>query len=117
MHGAPALEMRKTAQIPVDIGLESSLDLPKFPYSHLWITLWIHTSSGASPHAVWHCSDSRAKIAKILYTAVTPRIAVDDPMTRTRSPVAQALAGKREKRMHMHHSFVVDMCIEKSRKP
>jgi hypothetical protein len=117
VHGAPALEMRKTAQNLVDIGLESSLGPPKFPYSHLWITLWIHTRSGASPHAAWHCSDSRAKIAKILYTAVTPRIAVDDPMTRTRSPVAQALARKREKRIHMHHSFVVDMCIEKSRKP
>jgi hypothetical protein len=117
VHGAPALEMRKTAQNLVDIGLESSLDLPKFPYSHLWITLWIHARSSASPHAAWHCSDSCAKIAEILYTVVAPRIAVGDPMSRTRSPVAQALAQQREKRMHMHHSFVVDMCIEKSRKP
>jgi hypothetical protein len=117
VHGAPALEMRKTAQNLVDIGLESSLGPPKFPYSHLWITLWIHTRSGASPHAAWHCSDSRAKIAKILCAAVTPWIAACDPTTRTRSPVAQALARKREKRIHMHHSFVVDMCIEKSRKP
>jgi hypothetical protein len=117
VYGAPARELRKTAQNPVDIGLESSPRCPKFPYSHLWITLWIHTRSGASPHAAWHCSDSRAKIAKILCAAVTPWIAACDPTTRTRSPVAQALAGKREERMHMHHSFVVDMCIEKSRKP
>jgi hypothetical protein len=117
VYGAPARELRKTAQNPVDIGLESSPGSPKFPYSHLWITLWIRSRGGASPHGAWHCTDSRAKIPKILCAAVTPRIAVGDPMTRTRSPVTQALACKREKRIHMHHSFVVDMCIEKSRKP
>jgi hypothetical protein len=117
VHGAPARELRKTAQNPVDIGLESFPGSSKFAYSHLWITLWIRSRSGASPHGAWHCTDSRAKISKILCAAVTPRIEADDPMPRTRLPVAQALARKREKRIHMHHSFVVDMCIEKTRKP
>jgi hypothetical protein len=117
VHGAPARELRKTAQNPVDIGLESFPGPSKFPYSHLWITLWIHLRNGASPHGAWHCTDSSAKIAEILYTVVAPRIAVGDPISRTRLPVMQALAQQREKRMHMHHSFVVDMCIEKSRKP